>query len=104
MQRELEVLCSKNIIRNLIFIPVGKIFWLSGTADRAITYIRLVELNGNREHENKIKEIPLLINFSKCVGYRGQQIGLHERFLPKKYLENIHPVDSQHRYPICGLL
>jgi hypothetical protein len=26
-------------------------FWLSGTADRAITYIRSVELNGNREHE-----------------------------------------------------
>ena len=28
-------------------------FWLSGTADRAITYIRSVELNGNREHEKK---------------------------------------------------
>ena len=32
-----------------------KMFWLSGTADRAITYIRSVELNGNREHEKKIK-------------------------------------------------
>ena len=31
VQRELEVLCSKNIIRN--FIPVVKMFWLSGTAD-----------------------------------------------------------------------
>ena len=41
--------CSKNIIRN--FIPMVKMFWLSGTADRAITYIRSVELNGNREHE-----------------------------------------------------
>jgi hypothetical protein len=28
-----------------------KIFWLSGTADRAITYIRSVELNDNRERE-----------------------------------------------------
>jgi hypothetical protein len=40
---------SKNIIRN--FIPVVKMFWLSGTADWAITNIRSVELNGNREHE-----------------------------------------------------
>ena len=31
VQRELEVLCSKNIIRN--FIPMVKMFWLSGTAD-----------------------------------------------------------------------
>ena len=52
VQRELEVLCSKNI-KNIIrnFIPVVKMFCLSGTADRAITYIRSVELNGNREHE-----------------------------------------------------
>ena len=50
VQRELEVLCSKNIIRN--FIPMVKMIWLSGTADRAITYIKSVELNGNREHEN----------------------------------------------------
>jgi hypothetical protein len=47
LQRELEVLCSKNIIRN--FIPIVKMFWLSRTADWAITYIRSVELNGNRE-------------------------------------------------------
>jgi hypothetical protein len=51
IQRELEVLCSKNIIRN--FIPMVKMFWLSGTADRAITYIRSVELNGNWEHKKK---------------------------------------------------
>ena len=44
-----SVICSKNIIRN--FIPMVNMFWLSGTADRAITYIRSVELNGNREHE-----------------------------------------------------
>ena len=31
VQRELEVLCSKNIIHN--FIPMVKMFWLSGTAD-----------------------------------------------------------------------
>ena len=31
VQRELEVLCSKNIVRN--FIPMVKMFWLSGTAD-----------------------------------------------------------------------
>ena len=31
VQRELEVLCSKNIISN--FIPMVKMFWLSGTAD-----------------------------------------------------------------------
>ena len=31
VQRELEVLCSKNIIRN--FIPMVKMFWLSATAD-----------------------------------------------------------------------
>jgi hypothetical protein len=43
----------------------------------------------------KLKEIPVLINCSKCFGYRGQQIGLYERFLPKTYLEKIHPVDSQ---------
>ena len=48
VQWELEVLCSKNIICN--FIPVVKMFWLSGTADQAITYIRSVELNGNREY------------------------------------------------------
>ena len=30
VQRELEVLCSKNIICN--FIPVVKMFWLLGTA------------------------------------------------------------------------
>jgi hypothetical protein len=28
-----------------------KKFWLSGTADWAITYNISVELNGNREHE-----------------------------------------------------
>ena len=44
-----------------------KVFWLSGTADRAITYIRSVELNGNREHEKKLKEIPLLINFVSLI-------------------------------------
>jgi hypothetical protein len=43
------VLRSKNIIRN--FIPMVKMVWLSGTADQDITYIRSVELNGNRDHE-----------------------------------------------------
>ena len=60
------MLYSKNIIRN--FIPIVKMFWLSGTADRAITYIRSVELNDNREHgKNKKKEIPLLINFVSLI-------------------------------------
>jgi hypothetical protein len=44
-----------------------KMFWLSETADRAITYIRSLELNGNREHEKKLKEIPLLVNFVSLI-------------------------------------
>ena len=40
-----SVICSKNSIRN--FIPMVKMFWLSGTADWAITYIRSVDRDRN---------------------------------------------------------
>ena len=61
-----SVICSKNIIRN--FIPMVKMFWLSGTTDQAITYIRSVELNGNREHFKL--NIFYCLNNDKMIRYK----------------------------------
>ena len=49
------------------FILMVKMFWLSGTADRAIHVHQISGVNGNREHEKKIKEIPLLIDFVSLI-------------------------------------
>jgi hypothetical protein len=58
IQRELKVFCSKNIIRN--FIPVVKMFWLSGQQIR-------LSRTSDQFQGKKLKEIPLLINFENTI-------------------------------------
>ena len=94
-QKKAQVSIIYMYMKNIVFLlpSCTMQFYSSGQNILAIGdsrlgyYVDVHQISGVKWQSGtwkKLKEIPLLINFSKCFGYRGQQIGLYERFLPKK--------------------